>query len=120
MAINLSSNIFTLIPEAANNENTRPGALMLEYFQFDFTIDTLEDSIELPTSLGTVLFGVFGPVLAAADDPTDSIVITSDYIITSGAITVQCKCIDIANGALTVRGFLVGTRSATVLLNDPE
>ena len=118
MAANLSYQIFPLIPEADTNETNRPGQLCLEWFQFSFTISTLEATVEVPTALGSVLGAIFMPVLAAADDPTDSIVITSDYVITTGAVTVQCKCVDIADGALVVRGFFVGTKSATTLLNS--
>jgi len=119
MAEHLSWNIFPLLNQANNNDADRPGSLLLEYWEAPITISTNEGTAEVPTSLDEVLFMVAAPVLAAASDPTDSAVILSDYVITTGAITVNVKSIDISDGALTVRGFFIGKKSPTVLINTP-
>jgi len=121
MPVNQSYNLFGLIPEASNNENNRPGIHLLEYFQVVATIGTNEGDVEVPTQLDDcigVLNLCFSSVFAAGDKLLD---VTTDGVITTGAVTVRVSTVSIADGALTIRGYLVGTkRSTTVLLNDPE
>lgn len=122
MPTQLSYGLFPLLNEAAINENTRPGTIMLEYFQVDITIATNEGTAEVPTVLEEVL-GVLdlGYVSTAGSDPTDTVKLVTDGTITTNAVTVAAKSVDIANGDITVRGFLVGrTRSQTALINSPD
>lgn len=122
MSVNQSFNLFPLLPEAAINETTRPGQMTLEYFQASVTITSLEGTVEIPTQLGAVLGLLdFKYNSAGAGDPTDTIQLHTDGVITTGAVTVNVTFLDIGNGAITIRGFLIGTtRSATVLINDPD
>jgi len=115
MATQLSFGRFPLINEASKNEGDRPGTLTLEYFEISTTIATNESTVEVPTTLGEV-FGVL-PIfnIAAATDPTDSYSLLTDGVISSGAVTVMTKSVDIADGAITIKGFLVGKKAETVL-----
>ncbi len=116
----ISFEMFPLLTEAAINENTRPGTLMLEYFEAIATIATNAADVEVPTKLNEVLGVIsanFSSVFAAAD-AIDST--TTDGVISSSAVTVRLKTSSIADGALTIRGFLIGrTKSVTTLLNSP-
>lgn len=118
MAENLSYQLFPLIPEADTNETARPGGLFFEYVQFSVTLSTNTGDAEVPTSLGSVLGFVplsYASTFAAGDSVNNY---TTDGVITSGAVTVRVNSTSIADGALTLRGFLVGTKSETVLLNS--
>jgi hypothetical protein len=115
MATQLSFGRFPLINEAAKNEADRPGTLMLEYFEASFTISSLESTAEVPTTLGEVLGVISLNFIAAASDPTDVYTLLTDGVITTGAVTVNLKALDIADGAITVKGFLVGKKAETVL-----
>lgn len=120
MAENLSFNLFALIPEASNNENTRPGTLMLEYVQFGLVVDTNFGTAEVPTSLGTVL-GIIPLGFSSTFASGDSIHgLTTDGVITTGAISVQATTVSLANATYTTRALIVGYKSDTVLINDPS
>lgn len=118
MAVNLSYSFFPILPEASINENTRPGALILEYFEASVTIGTNTGDVEVPTALGAVLGVIplsFSSVFAAGDSVNNY---TTDGVITTGAVTVRVNTTSIADGALTIKGFLVGTPAQTTLLNS--
>lgn len=121
MPVNQSYNLFGLIPEAANNENSRPGIHLLEFFQIVVTINTNTGDVEVPTMLDDCL-GVISLSYSSVFDTGDFLnSITTDGVITTAAVTVRASTTSIANGSLTIRGYLVGTkRSDTVLLNDPD
>lgn len=115
MAGSLSYNIFPILPEVATNDSNREGSLMLEYFQTTVTIATNAGDVEVPTALGEVLGVInlgYSSVFAAGDMINS---VTTDGVISSGAVTVRYSTTSIADGALTVRGFLVGKKSTTVL-----
>ncbi len=115
MAENLSYELFPIIPEASINETARPGMLYLEYVQFDVTIATNTGDAEVPTQLDSVLGFVplsFSSVFAAGDSVNNY---TTDGVVTSGAVTIRVNTTSIADGSLTLRGFLVGTKSPTAL-----
>ena len=115
MAENLSFGKFPLIPIASENDSDRPGSLILEYFQVSVTIGTNTGDVEVPTTLGEVV-GVISLCYASTFDTGDALdSMTTDGVITSSAVTVRCKTTSISDGALTVRGFLVGKKSETVL-----
>ena len=120
MPTNNSFNLFALIPEAANNENTRPGIHLLEYFQVVVTIATNTGDVEVPTMLDDCL-GVISLSYSSVFDTGDALdSVSTDGAITTAAVTVRAKTTSIANGSLTIRGYLVGTkRSETALLNSP-
>ena len=121
MAVNSSFGLFGIIPEAANNENTRPGIMLLEYFDVIATIGTLEETLELPTQLDEVLGLIDLKFKTTGGDPTDTIQLHTDGVITSGAVTIDVLCLDVADGAIHVRGFLVGRkRDTTALINTPS
>jgi len=110
-----SMNIFPLLNEFSTNDQSRPGTQLLEYFQVDVTIAINTGDVEVPTNLGSVL-GVINlnySSVFAAGDAIDAI--TTDGVITSGAVTVRVKTTSIADGSLTIRGYLVGTKSETQL-----
>ena len=115
MATQLSFAKFPLISEAGKNEGDRPGTLFLEYFQVSVTITSLEGTVEVPTTLGKVLGLINLDYIASAADATDTYTLLTDGVITTGAVTVNITAIDIANGAVTIRGFLVGEKAETVL-----
>jgi len=115
MPMDLSFQLFPLLTEASVNENTRPGALMLEYFQAVVTIGTNTGDAEIPTLLGEVLGIIplsFNDTFGAGDNLTS---VTTDAVITSGAITVRAVTVSIADGPATLRGFIVGRKAETVL-----
>ncbi|MHB9147701.1 MAG: hypothetical protein ACYC2U_04705 [Candidatus Amoebophilus sp.] len=115
MPENLAYNIFPLISEADKDENSRPGSLMFEYFQVDVTISINTGDVEVPTALGEVLGMVplcYSSVFASGDSINNY---TTDGVITTGAVTVRVNTTSIADGALTIRGFLVGRKATTVL-----
>jgi hypothetical protein len=113
----LSYSRFPLITEVGKNDSERVGTLMLEYFDVVITIGTLEGTVELATALAEVLGVISLNYIAAASDPTDSYSLITDGVITTGAVTINMKAIDIADGDVHVRGFLVGkNRSQTVVL----
>ena len=111
----LSYSKFALVPIASQNDADRPGTLILEYFEVAVTIGTNTGDVEVPTTLGTVI-GVlpacFSSVFAAGDSVNNY---TTDGVITTGAVTVRVNTTSIADGALTIRGFLLGTKAETVL-----
>lgn len=115
MATQLSFGKFPLIPVAAKNEGERPGTLTLEYFEVDVTIGTNTGDVEVPTSLGEVLGLIplcYSSVFASGDSVNNY---TTDGVITTGAVTVRVNSTSIGDGALRIRGFLVGKPSETVL-----
>lgn len=121
MPINLSANIFGLIPEFANNENNRPGILLLEYFQANVTTSSDTGDAEVPTQLDDCLGLIslnYNDEFAGADY---DISLATDGIITTGAVTVRLTLpAGGTDGVHVVRGFFVGTkRSQTVLINTP-
>lgn len=107
MATQLSFNQYPLLPLAATNDFARPNSLIMEYVEADVTIATNEGTVEVPTTLGDVL-GFISLNYNANDDPTDSIVILTDCVKTNGAVTLNVKTADIADGTIRVRGFFVG------------
>ncbi|WP_337872921.1 hypothetical protein [Ignavibacterium sp.] len=114
-------NIFPLKPEAAENDAHRPGTLELEYFQATVAIATNEGTVEVPTTLSRVIGVLDLHYVVDASDPTDTITLTTDGIISSGTVTVNVKTEDIANGNISVRGFLVGEYGITNLIsNSPD
>lgn len=121
MAINLSANIFGLIPEFANNENNRPGILLLEYFEAEITTSSDTGDAEVPTLLDDCL----GLIPLQFNDEFGSgdyiLSLSTDAVITTGAVTVRLVLpAGGTDGAHTCRGFFVGTkRSQTVLINTP-
>lgn len=121
MAINQSFNIFGLIPEAANNENNRPGIILLEYFQANVTTSSDTGDVEVTTQLDDCL----GVISLNHNDEFGSgdyeIALSTDSVITTGAVTVRLVlAAGGTDGVHVVRGFLVGTkRDETVLLNTP-
>jgi hypothetical protein len=115
MAETLSWNKFPFVPAAQSNDADRPGTLLFEYFQVDVTIGTNTGDVEVPTTLGEVIGVVplcFSSVFASGDAVTNY---TTDGVITTGAVTVRVNSVSIADGALTIRGFLVGKKAETVL-----
>jgi hypothetical protein len=111
----VSYNKFALVPVGMTNDGDRPGSILMEYFQVAVTIGTNAGDVEVPTTLGSVI-GVlplhFSSVFAAGDSINNY---TTDGEITAGAVTVRVNTTSIADGALTIRGFLLGTKSETVL-----
>lgn len=121
MPVDLNFSIFPLISEAAKNEQSRPGTLMLEYFQASVSISTNEGTVEVPTQLEECL-GVLdlGFLSEGLSDPSDTIKLNTDGIISSNAVTVAAVSLDISNTTLSIRGFLLGrTKAQTVLLDSP-
>lgn len=120
MPVNLNYGLFAIQPEAVINDSHRDGTILMEYFQVAVTIGTNTGDVEVPTTLAEVLGVVplsFSSVFAAGDAVTNY---TTDGVITTGAVTVRVNSVSIADGALTIRGFLVGRgKTPTVLLNDP-
>ena len=118
MAVNLSYGNFPLLPEVSINENTRPGTIILEYFQVAVTLSTQEGDVEVPTALGSVI-GVI-PLSYSSSFGAGELVKspTTDGVITNGAVTVRYTAAVIGDVDVTVRGFLVGTKAATTLLNS--
>ncbi len=115
-----SYNLYPLLAEASINENTRPGTLLLEYFDVVAAIDTLEETLELATQLDNVLGLIDLNFKTTGGDPTDAIHVHTDGVITTGAVTIDIVCTDIGNGNIHVRGFLIGTkRTETALINSP-
>jgi hypothetical protein len=109
---NLLYNIFPLKNEVNENDAHREGSLLLEYFQATITIATNEGTVEVPTNLDEVLGLIdLSYSATAGSDPTDTVKLNTDGVITSSAVTVSGKSVDIANGDIVVRGFLVGKRS---------
>jgi len=109
-----------LVPEADTNDMHRPGTIVAEYHEVTFTIDTNTDDIEVPTALGQVL-GLIPLHYSSVFDTGDCINdITTDGVITNGAVTVRINTTSIANGALTTRILLLGYKAETVLLNSPN
>ena len=120
MASNLNYGLFAVQPEAVINDSYRDGTVLLEYFEVDVTIATNTGDVEVPTTLAEVL-GIlplcFSSVFAAGDSINNY---TTDGVITTGAVTVRVNTTSIADGALRIKGFLVGKgKTATVILNDP-
>lgn len=111
----LSYSQFPLLPLAATNDGFRPGSLILEYFEVDLTVSSNLGEAEVPTALGSVIgvisLGFMGTF--AAGDTMHGM--STDCVITTGAVTVRATTVSISDGALTVRGFLVGTKSETAL-----
>ena len=122
MAVQNSYNLFPLLSEAGINENTRPGTLLLEYFQASITLATNEGSVEVPTQLDDCLGLIDLSYLSGGiADLTDTMKLSTDAVISSSAVTVAALSEAIGDGAVTVRGFLVGTkRSETALINSPS
>ena len=115
MAEQLSWNKFALVPIAQLNDGDRPGTLILEYVEAVVTIGTNTGDVEVPTTLGSVIGFIplcFSSVFAAGDSVNNY---TTDGVITTSAVTVRVNSTSIDNGALTIRGFLVGTKAETVL-----
>lgn len=113
MATGLSYGKFALSPNADTNDIARPGAIQFEYVQVNVTIATNTGDVEIPTTLGEVLGFVplsFSSVFAAGDSVNSY---TTDGVVTSGAVTVRVTTTSIADGTLTIRGFLVGTDAST-------
>ncbi len=120
MAGNLNYGLFALQPEAVINDSYRDGAILKEYFEVDVTIATNTGDVEVPTTLAEVL-GVenlcYSSVFAAGDAILN---MTTDGVITSNAVTVRVNTASIPDGALRIRGFLVGKgKTATVIMNNP-
>lgn len=111
--LNLSFDIFALKNEFSENDAFRPGTLLLEYHQESITISTNEGTAEIPTRLDSVLGLIDLNYIVLADDPTDSIELKTDGVIASNAVTVNLLSAAVADGATTVRFFLVGTRTET-------
>ena len=118
MPQNLSYDIFPLIPEAASNDTGRPGTLLAERQKVAFTIASLAGDAEVPTQLGEV-FGVI-PLSKLADlslgTGTASITsLTTDGIITSGAVTVRAKVVGLTDGSYPLEMLVIGKKAETVL-----
>jgi hypothetical protein len=110
MAESLYYNMFPLKNESNDNDAYREDGLILEYFQVSVTIASLEATVEVPTNLDQVIGLIDLNFVAAASDPTDSISLLTDGVISSAAVTVNVTCLDVADGAITIKGFLVGKR----------
>jgi len=121
MPVDINFSIFPLISEAAKNEQSRPGTLMLEYFQASITLSTNEGTVEVPTQLEECLGLIDLSFLSGGlADTTDTMKLSTDSVITTSAVTVAALSEAIGDGAVTVRGFLVGrTKARTVLLDSP-
>lgn len=120
MAENLSNFHYPLHNEAQTNDQSRPGDLIFEYHEETFTIATNTADLEVPTTLGKVLMvipGGFASVFATGDFIND---LTSDGVITTGAVTIRINTTSVADGAFTTRFFLVGYKSPTILFNTPD
>jgi hypothetical protein len=120
MPTNLSYGLFALQPEAVINDSYRDGTILKEYFEVNVPIVTNTGDVEVPTTLAEVL-GVenlcYSSVFAAGDALAN---MTTDGVITAGAVTVRVNSVSIADGALKIRGFLVGKgKSQTIILNSP-
>lgn len=112
---NLDYSIFPLKNEVNENDAYREGSLLLEYFQVDVTIATNAGDVEVPTTLDEVLGVVslgYSSTFAAGDMINS---VTTDGVISSDAVTVRYSTTSIADGALTVRGFLVGKRLVSAI-----
>jgi hypothetical protein len=120
MPTNLNYGLFAVQPEAVINDSHRDGTVLLEYFEVDVTIGTNTGDVEIPTTLAEVLGVIpfcFSSVFASGDSINNY---TTDGVISTGAVTVRVNTTSIADGALRIKGFLVGKgKSATVILNDP-
>lgn len=112
---NLHYNMFPLKNEVNENDAHREGSLILEYFQTSITIATNEGTAEVDTNLDEVLGVVDLGYLSSMADPTDTVKLCTDGVITTGAVTVGAKSVDVADGAITVRGFLVGRRLVSAI-----
>lgn len=121
MPVDLNFSLFPLISEAAKNEQSRPGTIMLEYFQASVNFSTNEGQVEVPTQMEEVLGLLDLNFKETAGDITDTLALHTDGVITTGAVTVDVFGSDVANDStLTIRGFLVGyTKAVTELLNSP-
>ena len=115
MAEQLSFGKFPLIPIASQNDGDRPGGLILEYFEVAVTISINTGDVEVPTTLGEVLGLIplsYASVFASGDSVNNY---TTDGVITTAAVTVRVNTTSIADGALTIRGFLVRKKAETVI-----
>jgi len=115
MSESLSFNKFALVPLANLNNADTPGALILEPFSINITIATNEGTVEVPTTLGEVVGLLDLSSMSSCADPTDSIKLMTDNVITDGAVTVTAKTSDIADGSITIKGIFVGKKSQTIL-----
>ena len=120
MAEHLSWNIFPLLNQANNNDADRPGSLLLEYWEAEITTSSDTGDAEVPTSLDEVL----GLIPLQFNDEFGSgdyiLSLSTDAVITTGAVTVRLVLpAGGTDGAHTCRGFFVGTKSPTVLINTP-
>ena len=102
-----------VIQSLDTSQELRPMSIVLEYFEISTTIATLESTVEVPTQLKSVIGVISLGYIAATTDPTDSIALNTDGVITTGAVTVITKAVDVADGAITIRGFLVGKQYPT-------
>lgn len=87
----------------------REDELFWEFKEVSITITTNTGQAEVPTSLGEVVGLVpleFLDTTIAAS--TDRVQLSTDGVITSGAITVNANTNGLANGAHTFRFFIVG------------
>ena len=115
MAEQLSFSQFPLLPLASTNDAFRPGALILEYFEVALTVSTNVATAEVPTQLGNVI-GVIGLGYMSTFDTGDLLHgLSTDGVITTGAVTVRGTTVSVSDGSLTTRGFLVGTKTETAL-----
>ncbi len=115
MAGNLSYNLFALAPEAATNDTMRVGGLLFEYIETNITIASNEGTVEVSTSLGEVIGLTDLSYISSAADPTQSIKLITDGVITSGAVTVNAKSEAVTDGTITVRFFLVGRKTNSTI-----
>lgn len=115
MAENLSYSIFPLKNEVNENDAYREGSLLLEYFQATVTIATNEGTVEVPTVLDEVIGVLDAGYIASLSDPTDTVKLITDGVITTSAVTVAAKTVDISNGDITIRGFLIGKRKMSAI-----
>jgi len=116
MPSNLSNSNFALLTEAATNDVSREGTLLLEYFEVsNFAVATNLGTAEVPTNLGEVL-GVIGIGYISTFATGDTIHgFSTDGVITSGKVTVRATTVSLGDGSYVVRGFLVGRKSSTTL-----
>ena len=118
MPQNLSYDIFPLIPEAASNDTGRPGTILVERQKVAFTIASLAGDAEVPTGLGEV-FGVI-PMSKLADlslaSGTASVTsLTTDGVVTNGAVTVRAKVVGISDGSCPLEMLLLGKKADTAI-----
>jgi len=114
MALDLG-NFFPLLNNRATNDANREGTLLMEYVETPVTLATNTGDVEVPTKLSEVLGFIplsYSSTFGAGDSVDNY---TTDGVITIGAVTIRVNATGITDGAITIRGFLVGKVSASAI-----